>query len=162
MNFRNDWVATLKMANEELEKLGMQIRVLHDVDEGTYSCDINDGFEWINFAENYYEHELGGLVYDAWAHARAKAKATKRKPVTVWVVTFLNDCEYELPNVSVSVFGTEDEARKCLDGEWQTLTSEHEYDEDCSKKSDDDFFFEDDCANRTIGEIKKREVTIKQ
>lgn len=77
---------------------------------------------------------------------------------TVWVVTFLNDCEWELPNVSVNVFGTLEEARKCLDEEWKTLTASEGYDEDVSKKNDDDFLFEDHCANRTIGEIKEKEV----
>ena len=76
----------------------------------------------------------------------------------VWVVTFLNDCEWELPNVSVNVFGTEEEARKCLDEEWQTLTASEEYDEVVSIKNDDDFLFEDHCANRTYGEIKEKEV----
>lgn len=85
----------------------------------------------------------------------AKAKQPKQ---TVWVVTFLNDCEWELPNVSVNVFGTEEEARKCLDEEWQTLTASEEYDEVVSKKNDDDFLFEDHCANRTIGEIKEKEM----
>ena len=73
---------------------------------------------------------------------------------TVYVVTFLNDCEWELPNVSVNVFGTLEKARECLDKEWQTLAAEHEYDEEVSKKNDDDFLFEDSCANRTIGEIR--------
>ena len=84
--------------------------------------------------------------------------AKAKQPKTVWVVTFLNDCEWELPNVSVNVFGTEEEARKCLDNEWQTLTASGEYDEEVSKKNDDDFLFEDHCANRTIGEIKEKEV----
>lgn len=88
MNFRNDWAATLEMANKDLKKYGMKIRVLNDPDEGVYSCDIHDGFEWVNFADNYYENELGELVNDAWAHARAKAKAkgqeaqgAKREPM---------------------------------------------------------------------------------
>ena len=75
MNFRNDWAATLEMANKDLKKYGMKIRLLNDLDEGVYSCDIHDGFEWVNFADNYYEQELGELVNDAWEHARAKAKA---------------------------------------------------------------------------------------
>lgn len=150
MNKRNEWEATLKMANEDLKQYGMKMRVLEDLDEGTYSCDIHDSFEWVNFGDNYYEDGLCELVNDAWAHARAKAKAK------VYVVTFLNDCEWELPNVSVNVFGTLEDARKCLDEEWQTLTSSEEYDKDVSKKTDDDFLFEDHCANRTIGEIKEK------
>lgn len=156
MNTRNDWEATLQMANEDLKQYGMEIRVLNDPDDGTYACDINDGFEWASFADNYYERELGEVVNEAWEHARAKAKA--KQPQKVWVVTFLNDCEWELPNVSVNVFGTEEEARKCLDEEWRTLTAQEKYDEEVSKKNDDDFLFEDHCANRTIGEIKEKEV----
>lgn len=104
------------------------------------------------FAEEYNDE-----LYDGgwWAVTIRDYDEPKQ---TVWVVTFLNDCEWELPNVSVNVFGTEEEARKCLDNEWQTLTASGEYDEEVSKKNDDDFLFEDHCANRTIGEIKKKEV----
>ena len=159
MNFRNDWEATLEMANKDLEKYGMKIRVLYDPDDDIYSCDIHDGFEWVNFADNYYENELGELVNDAWTHARAKAKA--KEPVKVWVVTFINDHEWELPNVSVNVFGTKEEARQCLDDEWQTLTTEGgEWQEDVSRKGDDDFMFVDSCENRVIGEIEEKEVKL--
>lgn len=160
MNFRNDWEEQLKLANADLKEVGMEIRILEDPDEGTYSCDINDGFEWVNFAENYYEHELAGLVGDAWAHARAKAKAKKEPKPKVWVVTFINDPECEIPNVSVNVFGNLDAARKCLDDEWRTLTTEVMvgYDKDVSQKNDDDFLFVDNRENRTIGEIKEREI----
>lgn len=88
----------------------------------------------------------------------AVKSAEERKKV--YVVTFLNDCEWELPNVSVNVFATEEEARKCLDDEWQMLTSGQEYDEEVSKINDDDFLFEDSRANRTIGEIKECEVKL--
>ncbi len=161
MNTRNDWEATLQMANEDLKQYGMEIIVRPDgpgveVDDAYYSVFIKEGDkEEEIFADNYYEHELGEVVNEAWAHARVKAKA---KQQTVYVVTFLNDCEWELPNVSVNVFGTEEEARKCLDEEWQTLTASKEYDEVVSIKNDDDFLFEDHCANRTYGEIKEKEV----
>ncbi len=82
------------------------------------------------------------------------------EPDKVWVVTFINDPDCEIPNVSVNVFGNYDAARKCLDEEWQTLTTEVMvgYDEDVSKKNDDDFFFVDNRENRVIGEIKEREI----
>ena len=112
-----------------------------------------EGSEW------FYDSDLTNLsmigVYDAMEKELEMEDEPKQ---TVWVVTFLNDCEWELPNVSVNVFGTEEEARKCLDEEWQTLTASEEYDEEVSKKTDDDFLFEDHCANRTIGEIKEKEV----
>lgn len=97
---------------------------------------------------------LGGIAESL--ETISKAKQPKQ---TVWVVTFLNDCEWGL-NLSVNVFGTEDEARKCLDKEWQTLTASEEYDEVVSVKNDDDFLFEDQCANRTCGEIKEKEVVL--
>ena len=83
------------MANKDLKQFGMEIRVLNDPDDGTYACDINDGFEWASFADNYYERELGEVVNEAWEHARAKAKA--KQPKKVWVVTYvgLSDSEYE-------------------------------------------------------------------
>ncbi len=85
--------------------------------------------------------------------------AKAKPPQKVWVVTFLNDYEWGL-NLSVNVFGTEEEARKCLDKEWQTLTASEEYDEVVSNKNDDDFLFEDHCANRAYGEIKEKEVVL--
>lgn len=161
MNKRNEWETTLQMANEDLKQYGMEIIVRPDgpgmeVDDDYHTVFIKDDDEEEVFADNYYEHELGEVVNEAWAHARAKAKA--KQPQKVWVVTFLNDCEWELPNVSVNVFGTEEEARECLDEEWQTLTASEEYDEEVSKKNDDDFLFEDCRSNRTIGEIKEKEV----
>lgn len=82
------------------------------------------------------------------------------EPDKVWVVTFINDPDCEIPNVSVNVFGNHDAARKCLDAEWQTLITEVMvgYDEDVSQKNDDDFLFVDNRENRVIGEIKEREI----
>ena len=161
---KKTWEAALEKANENLKEYGAEISVGFDEDTDAYETHIRYGDEWMCWSNYLSEDDLCEDINNALVHARAKAKAMMPKAVTVWVVTFLNDCEFELPNVSVSVFGTEDEARKCLDEEWQTLTSEHEngYDEDISRKSDDDFLFEDHCANRTIGEIKKREITIKK
>ena len=88
----------------------------------------------------------------------AVKSAEERKKV--YVVTFLNDFKYGPPGVSVNVFATEEEARKCLDDEWQTLNSENEYDKEVSTKSKDDFRFEDSYANRTIGEINECELKL--
>lgn len=105
------------------------------------------------------EQRFMGRDKSAGRHRRVAGDYRQGKHLQkVWVVTFLNDCEWEQPNVSVNVFGTLEEARKCLDGEWQTLTASEEYDDVVSKKNDDDFLFEDHCANRTIGEIKEEEV----
>ena len=70
----NNWKELLKLANEDLAKQHLQIK-LEEFD-GTYTLYIDnpDGTTDI-FAENYYEDELAELVNDAWAHARAKVKA---------------------------------------------------------------------------------------
>lgn len=139
------------------------------LDYAAYSVELVDGPEHPRFklecynneegSETFTDDELTNLsmigIYDAMEEELVMKDEPKQK---VYVVTFLNDCEWELPNVSVNVFGTLEEARKCLDKEWQTLTAHEEYDEDVSKKNDDDFLFEDHCANRTIGEIKEKEV----
>ena len=165
---KKEWKALLDKANENLQKYDVQL-VIDGCDENGYSLDIKWTGKLVmteEYACGYYEHELADLINEAWAHVLAKVNDPNlAKPVAVpvekpkvWVVTFINDCEWEMPNVSVQVFGSLDAARKCLDEEWQTLTSETEYDEDVSKKDDDDFLFEDHCANRTIGEIKEREI----
>ncbi len=112
-------------------------------------CYNSGGSDWFYDSDLTYFSMIG--VYDA---MEAELEIEEVEKQTVYVVTFLNDCEWELPNVSVNVFGTLEKARECLDKEWQTLAAEHEYDEDVSKKNDDDFLFEDSCANRTIGEIR--------
>lgn len=84
-----------------------------------------------------------------------------KKPEKVWVVTFINDTEWELPNVSVNVLGTKEEARQCLDDEWQTLTTEGgEWQEDVSRKDDDEFMFVDSRENRVFGEINEKTVKL--
>lgn len=83
----------------------------------------------------------------------------KDEPEKAYVVTFINDTAWELPNVSVNVRKTMDEARKCLDEEWQTLKDEHEnWQQDVSKKNDFDFLFVDNKEDRTIGEIHEKEL----
>ena len=154
---QKNWEALLGRANEDLKKYGAEISARFDEETDAYETHIHFyGGEWTCWSNYLAEDDLCEDINNAWTHARAKAKA--RKNLKVWVVTFINDCEWELPNVSVNVFSNLDAARKCLDEEWQTLTSESEYDEGVSRKSDDDFLFEDHCANRTIGEIKEKEI----
>lgn len=121
--------------------------------------DIGDAYQC--WRANDFEHfkPCTGieLVYDS-VRQVLRSNTNEKPPKTVYVVTFLNDTEYEMPNVSVNVFGTMEAARKCLDDEWHTLTTEHEYDEEWSKRNDDDFLFEDSCSNRTIGEIKEKTI----
>ena len=77
----------------------------------------------------------------------------------VYIVTFINDHEWELPNVSVNVFTTKDDARKCLDSEWNTLTNDDNWQENVSRKYDDEFMFVDNRENRVLGEIHEKELT---
>ena len=163
----HDFDETLAKANKELRPFGKKIVVDYD-GEGYWAVGSTDmdGGNPDYYAENDFEHEVDADIWECLAHVLAKVNDPNlAKPVAVpmekpkvWVVTFINDCEWEMPNVSVQVFGSLDAARKCLDEEWQTLTAETKYDEDVSKKDDDDFLFEDHCANRTIGEIKEREI----
>jgi hypothetical protein len=72
----NNWEQLLELANKDLKKYGVELNVLFVDDTGDYDLHIfyPDGTTDI-FAQNYYEDELGELVNDAWAHARAKVKA---------------------------------------------------------------------------------------
>ena len=79
----------------------------------------------------------------------------------VFVVTFINDHEWELPDVSVNVFSTKEDARKCLDEEWATLTDDDNWQDDVSRKYDDEFMFVDNCENRVIGKIHVKDLTSK-
>lgn len=94
-NFRNDWQETLELANKELKEKGYEIRALYDEDDGTYDVEIFDGFDYYQYAENYYEHELGECINDAWAHANAKIKALASKKT----VKANDDEHYESINV---------------------------------------------------------------
>lgn len=82
----NDWQGMIKLANEDLKKYGAMILHHEDEEDGTFSVEILFGLDFANFdvtkykecdefAENYYEDEMAALINDAWAHARAKAKA---------------------------------------------------------------------------------------
>lgn len=75
MNRTDNWQETLRLANEDLEKNGIAIKVEND--EGNYSVFI-DG---IPYAENYYEDELSDCVNDAWAHARIIAHEREIKRI---------------------------------------------------------------------------------
>lgn len=72
----NNWEQLLELANEDLKKYGVEMKVLLVEDTDDYDLHIvyPDGTTDI-FAQNYYVDELGDLVNDAWAHARAKVKA---------------------------------------------------------------------------------------
>ena len=165
----HDFDETLRKANETLEPFGKRIVVDYDGEMYWSVGSVDkDGSNHDCYADGDFEHEVGADINECLVHVLARVKDPELcqppKTVTVWVVTFIHDREWELPDVDVEVFGSEDEARKRLDEEWKALTEDEEYQwqEDVSQKNDDNFLFEDHCANRVIGEIRKREVIIKQ
>lgn len=70
-NFRNEWQSILNESNLLLAKYGMEIQINYD-DDNNYSCVIKhkDG-TLEDYAGNYYEHELEGLVMSAWNYANS-------------------------------------------------------------------------------------------
>lgn len=72
----NNWEELLKLANEDLIQQQVYINVNSNGD-GTYTIEIVDNDRVECYADGYYEDELGDLINDAWAHARAKIKALK-------------------------------------------------------------------------------------
>ncbi len=121
MNTRNDWEGTLQMANEDLKQYGMEIIVRPDgpgmeVDDDYHTVFIKDGDEEEVFADNYYERELGEVVNEAWAHARAKAKA--KQPQVVWEFNEQAFIEHYCPMEGGNDYlGWIDDICKLLDGE---------------------------------------------
>lgn len=81
MDKKKGWEWFLEMVNKNLTPLGLGIEVKRE--DGAFSVEIIDGNERECFAENFYEEELGDLINDAWAHARAKR-------VSYWIVTFVS------------------------------------------------------------------------
>lgn len=76
----NNWRELLKLANEDLKSYGCRISVCQTEDgEDFWRVDIDViGMPHMPtdcFAEGYYEDELGDLINDAWANARAKVKS---------------------------------------------------------------------------------------
>ena len=66
MNTRNEWQNLLKIANEDLDKIGYSLLIVGD-EEGYYNCEIRKDGELVEvFAENYFENELSDLVTEAW------------------------------------------------------------------------------------------------
>jgi len=70
----NNWRELLKLANRDLNPQKVYIN-LNPNGDGTYNIEIVDNGKAECYAEGYYKDELGDLINDAWAHARAKAKA---------------------------------------------------------------------------------------
>lgn len=82
MNRYNDWKNLLKIANEDLDKIGYSLLIV-EPEEGFYNCEIRkDGKLVQTYAENYYEDELSDLIIDAQYYIETsliKDKDTKRR-----------------------------------------------------------------------------------
>lgn len=80
MSRYNDWKNLLKLANEDLDKIGYSLLIV-EPEEGFYSCEIwKDGKLVQTYAENYYEDEVSDLIIDAQNYVKAiLMKDTKRK-----------------------------------------------------------------------------------
>lgn len=74
----NNWEEVLELANANLKKYDAEIGVYDHDDVYSVTIVVNGVEE--EYADNYYEEELVDLINDAWAHARAKAKA-KSEPI---------------------------------------------------------------------------------
>lgn len=70
MNTYDQWEYILNLANEELGKHGVSIRITEPEEDGYYNCEIWKNSEQVElYAENYYEGELAGLVTEVWHYA---------------------------------------------------------------------------------------------
>ena len=72
MNKRNSWSELLLMANQNLQKIGMEIEVIKNTDD-CYTVNIKNGEQSTCFVENFFEEEMTDVINDAWANARISA-----------------------------------------------------------------------------------------
>lgn len=79
----NNWRELLKLANEDLKKYNAEIGVYDHDGEFSVTIVVNGVEE--EYADGYYEEELGDLINDAWAHARAKKKHNVEKLVEAYL-----------------------------------------------------------------------------
>jgi hypothetical protein len=79
----NNWRKLLNLANKDLNPQKVRINANSNSD-GTYSVEIVYNGKAECYAEGYYEDELGDLINDAWAHAKAKEKSNVEKLVDAY------------------------------------------------------------------------------
>lgn len=105
----NNWKELQKLANEDLKKYDAEIGVYdHD---NVYSVTIVVNGVEEEYADNYYEDELGDLINDAWAHVRAKIKGEKKIYYTATAL-YNND---ENHSTESGVFSSEKRAMEWLE-----------------------------------------------
>lgn len=105
----NNWKELQKLANEDLKKYDAEIGV-YDHDDAYSVTIVVDGKEE-EYADNYYEDELGDLINDAWAHVRAKIKGEKKIYYTATAL-YNND---ENHSAESGVFSSEKRAMEWLE-----------------------------------------------
>lgn len=106
----NDWKELLELVNRDINKYGYTISVYHAEDsEERWYVDIDSASSSTeNFAEECLEEELGELINDAWAHARAKIKSQMVYRVSAYYD--MNICEEE--EILIEIYATEELAKQ--------------------------------------------------
>lgn len=74
---KNEIIMLVDKANEDIKKYGKKIHFEKEFEDEDYYCvdilDINDEGEatgLVNFADNYFEHELPEVIQDAWDYVK--------------------------------------------------------------------------------------------
>lgn len=78
----NPWEKILKLANKDLKKFNAEIGVYDHDDVYSVTIIVNGVEE--EYADGYYEDELGDLINDAWGYAMAKKKHNVEKLVEAY------------------------------------------------------------------------------
>ena len=102
----NNWRELLDLANKDLKKYNAEIGVYdHD---GEFSVTVVVNGEEREFADGYYEDELGDLINDAWAHVKAKVKPQMAYRVTAYYDMNISAEE----EILIEVYATEELAKQ--------------------------------------------------
>lgn len=88
MNKRNDYATQLRLANEDLSPLNMELRILSN-DDGFHDIALlewdPDGSHTTHcYAENLFEEELSDSITEAWAQARRYSDTISFRRLTGW------------------------------------------------------------------------------
>lgn len=138
MEKNNNWSDLLLMANKDLQKTGMEIEVVKNIDD-YYTINIKDGENTSCFADNYFEDDLLEVINDAWANARIKGQENNR-PETLYIVTHVTVSSSE-PNangyVDTKVFYAKEKAEKQLK-DWRASEIELRQESECAYHVYDD------------------------
>lgn len=102
----NNWQEILDLANKDLKKYNVEIGVYDHDDVYSVTIVVNGVEE--EYADGYYEDELGDLINDAWAHARAKVK-----PQMAYRVSAYYDMNVSVEEeILIEIYATEELAKQ--------------------------------------------------